>query len=208
MYHVNLYGAHHCSLTLHITKSHSQRRNARKKKLCTVAVAAAFFPSSSFLCIYLVMKCTHAPIPTHQNTSSVRCLFLFINFCVKFLVYTRQRNWNKKKKWKRKYTGFSFRDECLCMLNREKKEPNDWEMLFIDDNDSNDEWELRRLSGSNVFGNTDTHNVIHGTPIRIRNISLILLNELEAPSLCIIKYLHTWFCLVHSHHALETDVEV
>lgn len=134
----------HCSLTLHIRKSHSQRRNARKKKLYAV-VGAAF----SLLLLYLVVKCTHAPIPMHQNTSSVRCLFLFINFCVKFLLYTRRRN------EKENLLALASRlRECLYMLNQEKKVPSDWEMLFIDDNDSDDEWELRSLSGSNVFGNT------------------------------------------------------
>lgn len=126
IYHVNLYGAI-------IVHSSYQKITQSKKKceneeiVCFVAVVASLF----FFNFFLVTKCTHAPILTHQNTSSLRCLFLFINFCVKFLYARTQR-----KKTKKKIYRLSVRCSRECFVHVKSKRLGN---AFIDDNDSDDD---------------------------------------------------------------------
>lgn len=78
-------------------RNHTSKEEMRKKKLCV-----CFFSYS-----LLVTKCTgiHALIPAHQNTSSVRCLFLLFflsismsNSCMHRSAKMQEREREEKKK--------------------------------------------------------------------------------------------------------------
>lgn len=126
-----------------------------------------------FLHLFFLSRNAHTH--THQcikNTSSVRLFISFINFCVKFLYACM--TW-----WKKKTILGSFKC-CVHALGNASLTI----MIQMMSENRKTKW----------FG-----NMAYGTHIWDQKKSL--LNELESVGVCVcvIKYLHTWFCSVHSH---------